>query len=468
MLLYGANKYIISRDHHPGLWDYFHSNAMLSKNLKNAAIFRIRQCFTAHGKEKLTVNEQEVMDEISLTCSVTGLKAPKSVMTYKFLDKLMRVTDNPDFFAGLPMQSAQQILKNACNDFRGWISALKSCKKNPAAFTGKPKMPGYIKSDEATAIFTNQDCVIYSDSDGTSHLKLPLTKEVLRLGLFTEAVTLREVKAVPYYGGYEVILSYLYETEEPDPGSMPYIAAIDLGLDNIAAIVSNSGSPGCIYKGGAVKACNQWFNKRMSGLRSVQMKGHDPKTYHPPQTKVMMSLSRHRDCFMNDFFHKTSSDIVKRLIRWQCGILVVGVNKGQKQHSGIGHVNNQSFVGVPFFTFRQMLKYLCERNGIMYVEREESYTSKASLIDGDYIPTFGVDDDRASFSGARIKRGLYRTKDNIIVNADLNGAGNILRKEYPDAFNGIADIRGLISAPVVVRFHDLYLKRNPAKRIAAA
>ena len=110
----------------------------------------------------------------------------------------------------------------------------------------------------------------------------------------------------------------------------------------------------------------------------------------------------------------------------------------------------------------------CERNGIMYVEREESYTSKASLIDGDYIPTFGVDDDRASFSGARIKRGLYRTKDNIIVNADLNGAGNILRKEYPDAFNGIADIRGLIAAPVVVRFHDLYLKRNPAKRIAAA
>ena len=468
MLLYGASKYIISHDRQPGLWDYSHKNTTLSKNLKNAATFRIRQCFTARGKDKLTDNEQQVMDEIKATADATGRKRPKSVMSYGFLEKLMRVTHNPDFFAGLPMQSVQQILRNACNDFGSWIKAVKAYNKNPEAFTGKPKMPGYIRSDETVAIFTNQDCVVYRDDDGTAHLKFPLTKETLKLGAFPETVTLREVRIIPYYGSYEVILSYLYEAHEADQGSMPYMAAIDLGLDNTAAIVSNSGEAGCIYKGGAVKACNQWFNKRMSHLKSVQMKGHDPKAYHPAQTKAMLSLSRYRDCFMNDFFHKTASDIVKRLLKWHCGTLVVGVNKGQKQSSNMGHVNSQSFVGIPFFVFRRMLKYLCEREGILYIEREESYTSKASFVDSDYIPTFGKDDHMASFSGSRTKRGLYRTMDGTLVNADLNGAGNILRKEYPDAFSGIKDIKGLISSPVVVRFHDLYLKRDPVKRTVAA
>ena len=132
----------------------------------------------------------------------------------------------------------------------------------------------------------------------------------------------------------------------------------------------------------------------------------------------------------------------------------------------MGKHNNQNFVSVPFATLRSILKYLCERNGIVYIEREESYTSKASCIDMDYIPTYGKNDKNAKFSGSRISRGLYRSKDGIIVNADINAAGNILRKEFPDAFKNM-DI-DFLTEQTVVRFHDLYLKRNPVRRIAAA
>lgn len=436
---------------------------MLAKNLYNASLYRIRQNFTARNKEHLSANEIEVLNEINTTIQSCGLKKPKSLIHYHFLEKLMRATGNPDFFAGLPMQSAQHILKDAVESFKGWLSSLKSYKRKPALFTGKPKMPKYCKFDSYKCTFTNQDCVIYRKDDKT-FMKFPKTKEILYLGDLPDDFHLKEVQVVPYYGDYMVIIAY--ESENIPVSDMPNIAAMDMGVDNIAAIVSNSGAPGVIYKGGAVKSCNQWFNKRMSELRAIQMKGHNPKFYHPEQTRTMFLLSRKRDCFLNDYFHKTASGIIKWLIKEHCGTLVVGVNKLQKQNSDLGRINNQAFVQIPLYSFRRMLKYLCERNGITYIEREESYTSKASFLDNDYIPTYNVDDGNAVFSGKRFKRGLYRSSDGTVVNADINAAANILRKEFPDAFNNMD--RHFIKDLSVVRFYDLHKKRDPVKRIAAA
>lgn len=425
-------------------------------------MFRLRQNFTAKGKNALSSNEQQVMDEISATVAAFHTGQPSRVINRYFLEKLMRTTHNPDFFAGLPMQSAQKVLFEACDNFKGWLSALKTYKSSPELFTGKPKMPGYTKNNEFEVVYTNQDCVIYYDGD-KAFLKFPLTKIRLRLGILPDDVKLKEVKVIPYYGNYMVIT--ILESADPSVNvDMPFVAAMDTGVDNIAAIVSNSGKSGCIYKGGPVKSCNQWFNKCMAYLKAVQMKGHDPKAYHPLPTKQMMSLSRYRDCFINDFFHKTASCIVKQLVNDRCGTLVVGVHKQQKQGTNIGHINNQTFVAIPFFKFRQILKYLCERSGIVYIEREESYTSKASLLDMDYIPTYGKDDHN-SFSGKRITRGLYRSKDGVTLNADINAAGNILRKEFPDAFDG-KDL-SCLKTTRVVSFGDLYLKRKPVTRLVA-
>ena len=270
---------------------------------------------------------------------------------------------------------------------------------------------------------------------------------------------------LPYYGDYRLTL--IFETEESMSSDMPNIAAVDLGLSNIAAIVCNAGVPGILYKGGAAKACNQWYNKRLSELKAIQMKGLDPKKHHFPPTKQMLSLSRYRDCFLNDFLHKTAADLMKYVLKNSCGTLVVGVNKFQKQGADMGDANNQAFVQLPLHSFRRILSYLCERYGIRYIEREESYTSKASFVDMDPIPTYNVNDnDGTEFSGKRITRGLYKSKDGTILNADINAACNILRKEFPHAFDGIDP--HIFKELSVVRFYDMYQKGDPVKRLAAS
>ena len=78
----------------------------------------------------------------------------------------------------------------------------------------------------------------------------------------------------------------------------------DPGLNNFASIADNKGNVPIVIKGGAIKACNQWFNKRMAFLRSEQMKGHDPKIYRPPVTRQMERISRKREAFLQDTFYK--------------------------------------------------------------------------------------------------------------------------------------------------------------------
>jgi putative transposase len=132
---------------------------------------------------------------------------------------------------------------------------------------------------------------------------------------------------------------------------------------------------------------------------------------------------------------------VNQLVSEHVGTIVLGKNIGQKQDSNIGKVNNQNFVGIPTFRFLDMIKYKCELEGINVIWQEESYTSKASFLDNDFIPIYGKDNPEYSFNGKRIKRGLYKTNDGMLINADVNGSYNILRKAIPNAFaNGIEGV----------------------------
>lgn len=136
-------------------------------------------------------------------------------------------------------------------------------------------------------------------------------------------------------------------------------------------------------------------------------------------------------------------------------MIVIGHNKDQKQEINLGKQNNQSFVSIPFVRFEQILTNTAAKCGIPVVVQEESYTSKASVLDGDVIPTYGIDDDHVHFSGKRVKRGLYRSADGTFLNADVNGAANVIRKKYPDAFDG-QDLKYLWETTDVVKFTDLY------------
>lgn len=258
---------VISKESFGQIFTFAEDNSALAKNLYNAALFRIRQVFTGWNKTKRTDLEQLVFDELQQTETVYKSFKPRHVLSYAALDKIMRATNNPDFFAGLPMQTAQQVLKDAVHDFKSWLDSLKKYKKDPSNYTGKPKIPGYCKSNRKTFTVTNQDAVIYPvvDKDGYitgNELKLPgfKKKERVPINYVDHKSDLRMLTFKPYYDKY--IMTFVIEDMAPPfYPDMPYMAGLDFGTDNIAAIACTDNSS-VIYKGGAVLSSNQLFAKK--------------------------------------------------------------------------------------------------------------------------------------------------------------------------------------------------------------
>ena len=463
--MYNVRQFVINEYRHKILFSYCNEQSLLACNLYNASLFRIRQIFTGWDKPNRSDNENQVFGEVALLESAYPSIKVKRVISYTHLEKLMRVTANPDFFAGLPMQTAQAIVKAACQDFKNWLTSLKDFKAFPEKYLGKPKMPHYKKSGGmATFTITNQDAVIYDSGkpDGSSALKLPKIKERLDIGIIPKDSRLAECKVTPHYGRFIISITLESDTVINDSG-MPNIAAIDFGSDNIAAIVSTDLSSR-LYKGNAILSRNQFFAKCRASLVSKATQG---KKHYCPRTRRLDNLSFHHDAFNKDQCHKISKSIINYCIKHRVGTLILGVNKNMKQNINIGKRNNQLFYGMPLSMLRQMIQYKAAAAGIDVCLQEESYTSKADFTAMDHIPVYGKDDDVCTFSGKRIKRGLYRCHDGRIINADLNGAANILRKAVPDTFKDIRDY-GFLNNPEVLGFHELNPQSIPVKRIEAA
>ena len=457
-MAYRVTQRIISSD--DLLYPYFDDLCRKSKLLYNAALFRVRNIFTGYDKEHRTENEVEVFQEVALLQRSYPNMHVRRVISYTHLEKMMRVTENADFFSGLPRQTAQQMVKQSVTDFKNWLASLREYKKHPEKYLGKPKMPRYKKSDLTTVIITNQDAVLYRDDIGMS-LKLPLQKQRLYFSNLSSDPVLKEVKIKPYYGRFLLCLTL----EEPDVAFVPsgsHVCAIDLGTDNFAAIVCDDHSS-AIYKGGAVLSKIQWFHKQRAKYVSIITKGHEKKH---AVSKRLRDLSFHYANFVKDQCHKISRSIIDFCMEHQCGTLILGVNLLWKQRSNMNKISNQNFVSMPITLLRTMITYKALNAGIRIIEQEESYTSKADLIANDRIPTYGVDDKDASFSGKRIKRGLYRCSNGMILNADCHAAANIMRKAIPDIWKDTRDYT-FLSAPDVYGFHKLNPKGIPVKGIAA-
>lgn len=447
--MYGTIRFHISRNRNPALFDYCTVMTEKSKNLRNAVLFIIRQWFTAYGKTSIQPLQKEVIDAVERTCRHYGIGRPGMVLSYEFIDKLMRFEKNPDYFSGLPMQSSQAIARETVREFTSWFSALDAYKKDPSSFTGRPKMPGYTKADKRMLTMTNQDCVIYNE-DERYYLKLPKTKERMQV-CFPDDARLKEVKIRPVYGEHEVILVYEQQTETEEK-DMPYAAGIDLGVNNIAAFVGNDGGRPILYKGGAVKSMNRFCNKTRAELTAILMKGHDPKTVNM-HTHRLDDLEKKRSFFIRDQMHKISRHIVKECVERNIGTIVIGKNDQWKTKVSMSKESNQKFVQIPHNKLIQMITYKAEREGIRVIVQEESYTSRASFMDQDDIPVYGEAYD-THFSGTRFTRGQYRTKKGTILSSDINGSANILRKAIPDAFEGISDYSFLLKAETI-GFHEL-------------
>jgi len=219
----------------------------------------------------------------------------------------------------------------------------------------------------------------------------------------------------------KILCELIYEKEIEEIEKNNKVASIDIGLENLFTIAFNYNKKGISIKGSRLKAINQYFNKIKSKLQSLL----PSKQY---VSKVINQLLYKRTEQLRNYIGYYTNKLIEILKDEKISKLVVGYNKEWKQEINIGSKNNQNFVSIPFRKILDILKYKLEDNGIEYKEQEESYTSKASYLDNDDIPIYKEETEEIKFSGKRIKRGIYKSKQGKIINADLNGALNILKK----------------------------------------
>lgn len=449
MDVYRVRKVYINRDH--VLFPWCDRITLLANNLLNACRFRQRQLFTSVRKNsaELTENELEVINEFLSAMDLKDRPDLPLSPGWTTIEKVMKFHKNPDYYAeGLPRQSAQQILRKACQDMSNYFSARRKWKLGSPV----PELPGYRKKGgHCPVVITNQDCTIREGKDGGLLACLPLAKKY-PLGIGSPQGRLKQAEVCPDNGQYVICLTFEVSIQDPVFSTAPSrIAAIDFGVDNLMAVTANCGGPCLLYKGGAAKSVNQWYNKRIAAIMKEEVSRFDcPKNkrgeprFVPTEESRLITLKRSHS--IHDFMHKTAKHFVSWCVENRIDTIVAGVNAGIKQGARMGSVNNQNFVQLPFGYLRHCIQYLSQEQGIRYIEREESYTSMASFLDMDRIPTYGVDDSAASFSGRRRPfrhcgmykkdgfRGLYTASDGTVINSDLNASANILRKEFPDAF----------------------------------
>ena len=346
----------------------------LSKNLYNATLYAVRQHFFATGK------------------FLSNAKVNKTFITRRDVD-----------YYALPTKVSQQTQRLVDQNFKSFFAARK-------AGLSSARLPRYLPKDGyQVAMFTNQALSFGTRTVREGHLRLSGVDLVLKTRLL-------KVKFARVVHKGSFITVELGHEVEPQPRRSGGFAGLDLGVNNLATIAFENRRP-LIVNGRPVKSVNQFFNKTMAKLRSRQDSTGVKRT-----TRRMNGLSRWRTTKLNDYLHKSSRHVVNQLVTNNVATLVVGYNQGWKQGTTMGAVNNQKFVSIPFTKFVSMLTYKCELAGIDVVVQQESHTSKCSFLDHEDVG------HHEEYVGRRVKRGLFKTATGKLVNADVNGALNILKK----------------------------------------
>ena len=389
----------------------------IAKNLTNQAIYNIRQHYFAEGK----------------------------YLNYEKNYALLKSSDN---YRTLNSNMAQQILKEVDVSFKSFFGLLKKAKQGKHALKDC-RLPRYLPKDGYTTLVIgfvrlkgNKLILPYSNSFKKTHKAVEITIPPILLDK-----KVKEIRIIPKADARFFEIQYIYEAECIQRNlNTTNALALDLGINNLVTGVSSKGET-FIIDGRRLKSINQWFNKKNARLQSIKDKQHFGKK----TTNRQKALARRRNNRINDYMNKTARTIIDYCINNDIGTLVVGYNETFQKNSNIGKANNQTFVNIPYGQLRFKVEYLCEINGIVFVKQEESYTSKASFWDKDDIPIYNNDNPQSyTFSGKRIHRGMYQCLNGKCLNADVNGALNILRKSNVVSLAGLYS-RGEVDTPVRIR-----------------
>ncbi|NES07502.1 MAG: IS200/IS605 family element transposase accessory protein TnpB [Okeania sp. SIO2F4] len=385
-------KHIISKHH--SNYQEIDKLCFLSKNLFNAVNYIARQEF------------------------IFNQKYLNSAQTYHLIKEYVD-------YKAIPSKVSCQIIRLVDRYWSWFFASIKDYSKKPHKYLGKPKLPRYKDKLKGRCV--------------TIYPAQTISKRSLKKGLLEPSGTqisiqtkiqgkVNQIRLVPCNGYY--VFEAVYEVESEKPINNNRVAAIDLGLSNLATVSSNVKEfEPFIINGKPLKSMNQFYKKKKGELQSKLQK----QTEKPLNSNQIQKLTTKRNFKVETYLHQASRIIIHNLQENQIATLVIGNNQKWKLEINLGKRNNQNFVQIPHYKFIEQLKYKAELVGIKVIINEESYTSKASFLDLDNILNYS-EGIKHKFSGKRIKRGLYKSKNGLLINADLNGSYNILRKAVPNAY----------------------------------
>ena len=392
-------------------YKYIKTQLIESKEIYNFANYILRQLyFKNSNKHKYSlefINEYPSLKDLFLKYIEENKQF--SSLFYKIICEFSNLKQY-----SINLKIVQNIVDKLKNDWTSYWKLLKM-KKNKT-YDEKINIPRYKKKYNLVE-YNNQ--VISKKKLKQGYIGTDKMKQGIKIANRHKVL---DCKCFRIYNKNDKILCELiYEKEIEQVKKNDRVASIDIGLENLFTIAFNYNKKGISIKGTKLKVINQYFNKEKARLQSMLPN----KQY---VSKFINQLLYKRTEQLRNYIGYYTNKLIEILRTERILKLVVGYNKGWKQEINIGSKNNQSFVNIPFKKILDILRYKLEDNGIEYKEQEESYTSKASYLDNDEIPIYKEETNEIKFSGRRIKRGIYKSKQGKIINADLNGALNILKK----------------------------------------
>lgn len=348
-------------------------------------------------------------------------------------------------FTAMYVSSAQQTCNSVAEALRSFRELMKLWKHGE--LTEKPKLPKYRKKGLFTVSYPKRWLKLTEGG-----IRIPLGNQVktwfgidsfllpMPSNLNWDAI--KEIRILPRNRCFYAEFVYLIQPSQIELDKNK-VLGIDHGINNWLTCVSNMGTS-FIVDGRHLKSLNQWYNKRVAKLKENKPNGF--------WSKQLASVTEKRNCQMRDAVNKASRLVVNHCLKYGIGRIVFGWNQGQKDSVDLGRKTNQTFVQIPTAKLKNRIAQLCEQYGIELIEQEESYTSVASFLDSDSLPTYGEKPEGWKALGKRVKRGLYRTGQNLYINADCNGAANIIRKVSITLGIDLCGVsRGALTTPLRVR-----------------
>ena len=372
-----VEKHIIKPKHK--YYDEIDNLCWLSKNLYNSTLYNVRQYYFEN----------------------------KKLLKYQVINKIYVDTNNEDYRA-LPSKVAKHTQMLVEHNFKSFFGLLKL--KAKGKYNKPVKIPKYLNKKTGRQVVHYEKGAISFKEQG--HIKLSKTNIKIKTNLTKDKVQF--VRLVPKNN--HIIIEIGYNVIEKEIIQNNNILAIDIGVNNIASCVTTNGGK-FLINGKPLKYINHNYNKRITDIQSKLKITHNKN-----KSRYKSNITNKRNNRINDYLHKITTYIVNQAVSKNIGTIVVGYNKEWKQDINMSKSNNQNFVNIPFYKFISMLDYKCKLKGIIFKRITEEYTSKCSFIDDEEI------EKHINYVGKRISRNFFRTKKGILINADINGAYNILKK----------------------------------------